>query len=94
MCIRDRSRRLRDLIPMATSKLQPQLIVPSVVTQNIAERKQKAKAHYDKRASKRLSEFTIGQGVFVKLSQGTEANPGYMATRRILLFPEKTPGSP
>ena len=45
------SRGLRDLIPLATSKLQPQLIVPSVVTQNIAERKQKAKAHYDKRAS-------------------------------------------
>ena len=31
------SRRLRDLIPMATSKLQPQLTVPSVVTQNIAK---------------------------------------------------------
>ena len=41
------SRRLRDLIPMATSKLQPQLAVPSVVIQNIAERKQKAKAHYE-----------------------------------------------
>ena len=49
------SRRLRDLIPMATSKLQPQLAVPSVVIQNIAERKQKAKAHYDKCASKQLS---------------------------------------
>ena len=60
------SRRLRDLIPMVTSKLQPQLTVPSVVTQNIAERKQKAKAHYDKRASKQLSEFTIGDSVFVK----------------------------
>ena len=31
------SRRLRDLIPRATSKLQPQLTVPSVVNQNIAE---------------------------------------------------------
>ena len=41
-------RRLWDLIPMATSKLQLQLTVPSVVNQNIAERKQKAKAHYDK----------------------------------------------
>ena len=41
------SRRLRDLIPMVTSKLQPQLTVPSVVTQNIVERKQKAKAHHD-----------------------------------------------
>ena len=53
---------------MVTSKLQPQLTVPSVVTQNIAERKQKAKAHYDKRASKQLSEFTIGDSVFVKPS--------------------------
>ena len=53
-------------MPIATSKIQPQLIVPSVVTQNIAERKQKAKAHDDKRASKQLSEFTIGERVFVR----------------------------
>ena len=69
------SRRLRDLIPMATSKLQPQLAVPSVVTQNIAERKQKAKAHYDKRASKQLSEFTIGDNVFVKPSPRNRGKP-------------------
>ena len=65
------STRLRDLIPMATSKLQ--LTVPSVLTQNISERKQKAKAHYDKCASKHLSEFPIGER-----AGGTEANPGYM----------------
>ena len=65
------SRRLRDLIPMATSKLQ--LTVPSVLTQNISGRKQKAKAHYDKCASKHLSEFPIGER-----ARGTEANPGYM----------------
>ena len=69
------SRRLRDLIPMATSKLQPQLTVPSVVTQNIAERKQKAKAHYDKCASKQLSEFTIGERVFVKPSPRNRSKP-------------------
>ena len=69
------SRRLRDLIPMATSKLQPQLTVPSVVTQNIAERKQKAKAHYDKRASKQLSEFAIGERVFVKPSPKNRSKP-------------------
>jgi len=62
------SRRLQDLIPMATSKLQPQLTVPSVVTQNIAERKQKVKAHYDKQATMQLNEFTIGEKVFVKLN--------------------------
>ena len=60
---------------MATSKLQPKLIVPSVVTQNIAERKQKAKAHYDKRGSKKLSEFTIGERVFVKPSPRNRSKP-------------------
>ena len=60
---------------MAASKLQPQLTVPSVVTQNIAERKQKAKAHYDKCASKQLSEFTIGERVFVKPSPRNRSKP-------------------
>ena len=69
------SRRLRDLIPIATSKIQPELIVPSVVTQNIAERKQKAKAHYDKRASKQLSEFTSGERVFVKPRPRNRSKP-------------------
>ena len=69
------SRRLRDLIPMATSKLQLQLIVPSVVTQNIVERKQKAKARYDKRASKQLSEFAISKRVFVKPSPRNRSKP-------------------
>ena len=69
------SRRLRDLIPMVTSKLQLQLTVLSVVTQNIAERKQKAKAHYDKRASKQLSEFTIDERVFVKTNPRNKSKP-------------------
>ena len=69
------SRRLRDLIPMVTSKLQPQLIVPSVVTRNVVERKQKAKAHYDKPASKQLSEFTIGERFFVKPSPRNRSKP-------------------
>ena len=69
------SRRLRDLIPMATSKLQPQLTAPNVVTKNITERKQKAKAHYDKRASKQLREFTIGERVFVKPSPRNRSKP-------------------
>ena len=50
------SRRLRGLIFMALSKLQPQLTVPSMVAQNIAERKQKANAHCDRRASKQLND--------------------------------------
>lgn len=60
---------------MATSKLRPQLTVLSIVTQNIAERKQRAKAHYDKRASKQLSEFTIGERVFVKPSPRDRSKP-------------------
>jgi len=69
------SRRLRDLIPMATTKFQPQLTVPSVVTQNIAERKLKVKAHYDKQASKQLSEFAIGERVFVKPNPRNRSKP-------------------
>ena len=69
------SRRLWDLIPTATCKLQPQLTVPSVVTKNIAKRKQNAKAHYDKRASKQLSEFAIGERVFVKPSPRNRSKP-------------------
>ena len=60
---------------MATSKLQLQLTVPSVVTQNIAERKQKAKAHYDKQASKQLSEFAIGERVSIKPSPRNRSKP-------------------
>ena len=60
---------------MATSKLQPQLTVLSVMTQNIAERKQKAKAHCDKRASKQLSEFKIGERVFVKPNPRNKSKP-------------------
>ena len=45
------------------------------MTQNIAERKQKAKAHYDKRASKQLSEFTIGERVFVKPNPKNRSKP-------------------
>ena len=60
---------------MATSKLQPQLTVLSIVTQNFAERKQRAKAHCDKRASKQLSEFTIGERVFVKPSPRDRSKP-------------------
>ena len=72
------AQRLMDLIPMATSKLQMQLTMLSVVPQNIAESKQIAKAHYDKRASKPLSEFAISERVFLNRARGNEANPGYM----------------
>jgi len=45
------------------------------VTQNIAEREQKTKAYYDKRASKQLSDFAIGERVFVKPSPRNRSNP-------------------
>ena len=38
-------------------------------------RKQKAKAHYDKRASKQLSEFVIGERVFVKPNLKNRSKP-------------------
>ena len=45
------SRRLNDIIPTAPSQLVPQAASPSLVQQNIADRRRKAKAQYDKRAS-------------------------------------------
>ena len=80
------SRRPRELIPMATSKLQQQLTVPCVVTQNIAVRKQKAKARYDKQASKQLREFAIGEsGGAEQVEQPEFVNPEHHASQEIVL---------
>ena len=51
------SQRLRDLIPVATSQLQLQPALPSLVVQDIAGRKQRSKMQYDKRASISQMEF-------------------------------------
>ena len=60
------SRRLNDIIPTAPSQLVPQAASPSLVQQNIADRRRKAKAQYDKRASAPLKEFSKGEKVYVK----------------------------
>ena len=51
------SRRLRDVIPMSTSQLQPQTASPNLVLQDIAGRKRRSKMQYDKRASTTQMEF-------------------------------------
>ena len=60
------SRRLNDIIPTAPSRLVPQAASPSLVQQNIADRRRKAKAQCDKRASAPLREFSKGEKVYVK----------------------------
>ena len=60
------SRKLRDVIPAATSQLFPQAASRQVVVGNIEERRARSKAHYDKRASgPALKPFTPGEKVFV-----------------------------
>ena len=60
------SRRFNDIIPTAPSRLVPQAVSASLVQQNIADRRRKAKAQYDKRASAPLREFLKGEKVYVK----------------------------
>ena len=55
------SRRLRDLIPMATSQLRPQTASPRVVVQDIVGRRQRSKMQYDKKASTLQREFSPGR---------------------------------
>ena len=60
------SRKLRDIIPTATSKLVPKLACPRVVQENIAERRNRSKVQYDKKALTPLREFTEGKKVYLK----------------------------
>jgi len=60
------SRRLNDIIPTAPSQLVPQAVSPSLVQQNIADRRRKAKAQYDEIALAPLKEFSKGEKVYVK----------------------------
>ena len=60
------SRRLRDIIPTAPRQLAPQTVSPSLVQENIAERRRRSKAQYDKRVSSPLAEFSKGEKVYVK----------------------------
>ena len=70
------SRKLRDIIPAATSQLFPQVASRQVVVGNIEERRSRSKAHYDKRASgPSLKPFTPGKKVFVKPRPTKKSQP-------------------
>ena len=60
------SRRLRDIIPTAPRQLAPHTVSPSLVQENISERRRRSKAQYDKRVSAPLAEFSEGDKVYVK----------------------------
>ena len=69
------SRRLRDLIPMATSQLQPQTASPRLVVQDIVGRRHRSKMQYDKKASTLQREFSPGEKVFVKPNPKNKHKP-------------------
>ena len=60
------SRRLKDIIPTAQHQLIPQTASPSLVHDDIAARRRRSIAQYNKRASQPLREFANGEKVFVK----------------------------
>ena len=60
------SRKLRDIIPTATSQLVPKLACPRVVQENIAERRNRSKVLYNKKALTPLREFTEWEKVYLK----------------------------
>ena len=60
------SRRLRDIIPAPPRQLAPHTVSPSLVQENISERRRRSKAQYDKRVSVPLAEFSEGDKVYVK----------------------------
>jgi len=69
------SRKLRDVIPAATSQLVPQAASRQVVMRNIEERRARSKAHYEKRVSGVLKPFTPGEKVFVKPRPTNKSQP-------------------
>ena len=60
------SRRLHDIIPTAPRQLIPQTVSPSLVQENIGDRRRRSKAQYNKRALAPLTEFSKGEKVYVK----------------------------
>ena len=69
------SRKLRDVIPAATSQLLPQAASRQVVVRNIEERIVRSKAYYDKRASSQLKPFSPGDKVFLKPRPTNKSQP-------------------
>ena len=60
------SRKLRDIIPMLPSQLQPKLVDRKVVTEDIMRRRTQSKIQYDKRASRPLRNPEIDNHVYFK----------------------------
>ena len=69
------SLKLRDIIPTATSQLLPKLTCPRVVQENIAERRNRSKVQYDKKALTPLREFTEGEKVYLKPCPTNRSQP-------------------
>ena len=67
--------KLQDIIPTATSQLVPKLACPRVVQENIAERKNRSKVQYDKKALTPLTEFTEGEKVYLKPHSTNRCQP-------------------
>ena len=67
--------KLQDIIPTATSQLVPKLACPRVVQENIAERRNRSKVQYDKKALTPLTEFTEGEKVYLKPHSTNRCQP-------------------
>ncbi|RMX39915.1 hypothetical protein pdam_00025006 [Pocillopora damicornis] len=52
------SRRLKDIIPTADHQLTPQVASPSLVYENIEDRRRRSMPQYNKRVSQPLKEFS------------------------------------
>ena len=69
------SRRLKDIIPTAHHQLIPQTSSPSLVHEDIAERRRISMAQYTKEVSQHLREFSKGKKVFVKPTPENKHQP-------------------
>ena len=69
------SKRLKVIIPTAQHQLTPQTAPPCLVRGDIAERRQRSMAQYNKRALQPLREFSKREKVFVKPRPGNRHQP-------------------
>ena len=72
------SQTLREIVPSATVQLVPKLAGSRVVQENIAERRNRSKVQYDKRALTPLREFTEGEKCTSNPAPLTGLNHGSM----------------
>ena len=72
------SKRFKDIIPAAHHQLTPQKASPSLVHGDIAERRLRSMAQYNKRASQPLREFSKGEKCLRSQDLETSINLGYI----------------